>query len=232
MPFATLDTRTRQWELPDSRVVLLSDTVGFLQRLPHHLVASFNATLEEALSVDLILHVVDASHPDARTQMLAVEQTLAGLTRREAEVLVLNKTDLLVDPILLQLLREERTAEMVHLSALTGEGIDRLTSVVTARLDARSAVVEIAIPFADGKSAAATRAAATILTEEIDDEHGCLRITARLTHGALGNLRRALAPDVEVSTVESAADPYAREEASDAMTTLSREEGNSEASGG
>ncbi|MEM8711841.1 MAG: GTPase HflX [Planctomycetota bacterium] len=73
MPFATLDTRTRRWVLPDKRTVLLSDTVGFLQRLPHHLVASFHATLEETLHADLLLHVVDASNPDAAVQMEAVD---------------------------------------------------------------------------------------------------------------------------------------------------------------
>ncbi|MFT7169128.1 MAG: GTP-binding protein HflX, partial [Paracoccaceae bacterium] len=76
MPFATLDTRTRRWVLPDKRTVLLSDTVGFLQRLPHHLVASFQATLEETLHADLILHVVDASNPDADHQMNAVDEVL------------------------------------------------------------------------------------------------------------------------------------------------------------
>ena len=80
MPFATLDTRTRKWILPDRRVVLLSDTVGFLARLPHHLVASFHATLEETLHADLLLHVVDASHPDAPLQMQAVDDVLASIS--------------------------------------------------------------------------------------------------------------------------------------------------------
>ncbi|MEZ5973864.1 MAG: GTPase HflX [Planctomycetota bacterium] len=79
MPFATLDTRTRKWVLPDKRVVLLSDTVGFLQRLPHHLVASVHATLEETLQADLLLHVVDASHPDAAHQMQAVDDARFAL---------------------------------------------------------------------------------------------------------------------------------------------------------
>src|SRR6185503_15116416 len=75
--FATLDTRTRQWALPNGRTVLLSDTVGFLERLPHHLVASFHATLEETLAADLLLHVVDASHPSAEQQIAAVDEVLA-----------------------------------------------------------------------------------------------------------------------------------------------------------
>jgi GTPase len=210
MLFATLDTRTRQWELPDSRVVLLSDTIGFLQRLPHHLVASFQATLEEALSVDLILHIVDASHPDAHTQMIAVEETLAGLTRREADIVVLNKIDLLTDPILLHLLREGRRQEMIHVSARTGEGLDRLTRAVTDRLDARSVLVSISVPVTDGRSAAAVRAAGSLLGEEINEEGTHLLITARLVDDAFGNLRRSLGSGVEVKILEPAADPLSR----------------------
>ncbi len=210
MPFATLDTRTRQWELADGRTVLLSDTVGFLQRLPHHLVASFHATLLEAVNVDLLLHVVDASHPDARTQMAAVEHTLAGLTNREAEVLVLNKMDLVADPILLHLLHEDRRQEVVHASALTGEGLDRLALAVGSRLDARSATVLVSIPLADGRSAAVVRAAGIVLCEETEEEDGRVRLTLRIAENAIGNLRRSLARDVEIEVTQPAAEPYSR----------------------
>ncbi|MEW6072402.1 MAG: GTPase HflX [Planctomycetota bacterium] len=212
MPFATLDTRTRQWELPDGRVILLSDTVGFLQRLPHHLVASFHATLEEATSVDLLFHVVDASHPDARHQMAAVDETLARVTNRHADLLVLNKLDRVADPILLPLLREGRREEVVHISAQTGEGIDRLTRLVTGRLDARTALVVASIPLADGRSAAAARAAGVVLAEELDGSDGRLRLTLRILEGALGNLRRAVSREVAIDVVEPAAEPYARDE--------------------
>ena len=84
MLFETLDTRTRQWKLDDGRTVLLSDTVGFLQRLPHHLVASFHATLEEAVHADLLLHVVDASHPDSAVQLRAVEEVLDSIADRKS----------------------------------------------------------------------------------------------------------------------------------------------------
>ena len=94
--------------------------------LKAHLVASFHATLEEALNVDLMLHVVDGSHPDASVHMRAVEETLAGLTNREADILVLNKVDRVEDPISLQVLREDREQEIVHLSARSGEGLDLL----------------------------------------------------------------------------------------------------------
>ena len=212
MPFATLDTRTRQWKLPDGRTVLISDTVGFLQRLPHHLVASFHATLEEALSVDLLLHVVDASHPDAEVHVRAVGQVLAGLTERVAEILVFNKVDLVLDPIRLQLLVEDPQAEVIHVSAVKGQGIDRLTQAVVRRLDQRSAVVELRLPIGDGKSAAAARAAGVVLKEQADEER--LTLTLKVTEGALGNLRRVVGAGAEFEVLESAAEPYLRMEES------------------
>jgi GTP-binding protein HflX len=212
MPFATLDTRTRKWELHDGRVVLLSDTVGFVQRLPHHLVASFHATLEEALSVDLLVHVVDASHPDAHEQMVAVEKTLAGLTNREADLIVLNKLDLVADPLQLHLLREDRTQPFVHVSARSGEGLDRLDRAVAERVDARSTVVEARLPLADGKSAANLRSAGVLLAEEVEEDTLVLRL--RVLESALGSLRRALDSSVRFRVLEPAREPYYRGELS------------------
>jgi GTPase len=211
MPFATLDTRTRKWRLGDGRVVLLSDTVGFIQRLPHHLVASFHATLEEALNVDMLLHVVDASHPDALQQMAAVEQTLAGLTSREADVIALNKIDQVVDPIRLHLLREGREQVFVHVSAVTGEGLDRLERVVIERLDARSSLIEVSVPVTDGRSIAALRAAGVILSERVDDDL-ILVLRLRLPDGAIGSLRRTLDRQLPFVVVEPAVEPYFRDE--------------------
>ena len=209
MPFATLDTRTRQWRLDDGRTVLLSDTVGFLQRLPHHLVASFHATLEEALNVDLLIHVVDASHPDAAVQMAAVEETLAGLTNREADLIVLNKQDRVDDPIHLQFLRGERRQPFVHVSAVTGEGLDRLNAVVAERLDARSTVVEVRLDVADGRGAAALRGAGVLLAESMEaDDTLVLRL--RMVDGVLGTLRPSLGEGVSVTVLEPAAEPYLR----------------------
>jgi GTP-binding protein HflX len=188
MPFATLDTRTRQWRLDDRRLVLVSDTVGFLRRLPHHLVASFHATLEEALNVDFLLHVVDAAHPDAPIQMRAVEKTLASLTNREADVIVLNKVDQVAEPLHLHLLREDREQELVHLSAKTGEGVERLARVVAARLDARSCVVAIELSLADGRSAAILRGSGVVLSEEIVDGK---RLTLRCASSRARSATRA-----------------------------------------
>ena len=207
MLFATLDTRTRQWRLPDGRLVLLSDTVGFLERLPHHLVASFHATLEETLQADLLIHVVDASHPDAVQQIAAVEKVLGELSHStQAEILALNKVDAVEEPLALQLLARGTRAEVVHVSARTGEGLERLTEAVARRLDQRSATVDVIVPLADGRTAAAVRRNAAVLEEETLGEES-LRLRVRLGEGALGNLRRAAGPAVEFRTLEEPAVP-------------------------
>ena len=211
MPFATLDTRTRQWRLPDSRIVLLSDTVGFLQRLPHHLVASFHATLEETVQADLLLHVVDAAHPDAAVQMAAVSEVLHSLSPAlAADVLVFNKIDRVEDPISLQLLNRDPGQEIVYLSARTGEGIERLTRLVTQRLDERSSLICAHIPVVDGRSIAMVRSLGAVLEESCrsDDK---LSIRMRVSDAALGRLRREVGSKVELEMLgassSSAAEP-------------------------
>jgi len=209
MPFATLDTRTRQWRLSDGRTVLLSDTVGFLQRLPHHLVASFHATLEEALNVECLIHVVDAAHPDAAGQIAAVEETLGGLTRRTADLLVLNKIDLLADPLQAQLLAQGRREEVVRLSAHSGEGLPALEQAVRRRLDQRSPVVEVHLSTSDGRGIAALKAAGTLLEQHLngDDE---LVLRLRILDGALGSLRSSLAQRARFQVLEPASEPFFR----------------------
>ncbi len=210
--FATLDTRTRQWRLPDGRTVLLSDTVGFLQRLPHHLVASFHATLEETLHADLLLHVVDAAHHDAANQIQAVEEVLAGLSWScRAGLVVFNKVDRAEGALALRLLAEEVAEhEVVEISARTGEGIERLTAAVVRRLEERSAVVDVFVPLSDGRSVAAVRRAGGLLEQEtVEDTH--LRLRCRLSSGALGALRRECGADVRFEVREpELRDPLAR----------------------
>ncbi|MBI5435480.1 MAG: GTPase HflX [Planctomycetes bacterium] len=203
MLFATLDTRTRKWKLPDGRTVLLSDTVGFLQRLPHHLVASFHATLEETLHADLLMHVVDASHPEARAQIAAVEKVLTSLSPTlVADLLVLNKVDRVSDPLALELLSADRDCEVVRISAATGEGLDRLTAAVARRVDARSALVEIDVPLADGRSAALVKRASAVLSEEVIDDV-LLRIRMRVSESSLGNLMRSVAKTVRFKVLST-----------------------------
>jgi GTP-binding protein HflX len=217
MPFATLDTRTRQWCLSDGRTVLLSDTVGFVQRLPHHLVASFHATLEEALNVELLLHVVDASHPDAAVQLRAVDETLAGLTSRKAEVLVLNKVDRVEERAAIHVLAKGRPEEVVFVSAHTGEGLERLDAVVRERLDRRSPVVLVRVSAADGQAIAMLKAAGTVLAQTIEEDGSadgmsqlCLRL--RVLDGVLGQLRSSLGGRARFEFVRPAAEPYLRGE--------------------
>lgn len=207
MLFATLDTRTRQWNLSDGRQVLLSDTVGFLGRLPHHLVASFHATLEETLNADLLLHVVDASHPDAAEQLAAVDRVLAELSHTtRAGILVLNKIDSVRDPIELQFLSKDRSERIVHVSAKTGEGIDRLDAAIRQILDARSALLRILLPLADGRLAAHVRRTGVVLEEEVrGDRELVLRV--RMDEGALGNLMRACDGELNYEVLEPPAEP-------------------------
>jgi len=207
MLFATLDTRTRQWTLSDGRNVLLSDTVGFLGRLPHHLVASFHATLEETLNADLLLHVVDASHPDASEQMAAVDEVLRNLSHMtRAGVLVLNKIDGVRDKIELQFLARERRERIVHLSARTGEGVERLDTMIRSILDARSHLLRILLPLANGRLAAQVRHFGLVLEEEVRGDRE-LVLDVRLDEGALGSLMRASEGQLSYEVLEPAAEP-------------------------
>src|SRR5262249_30062246 len=132
--FATLDTRTRRWELGGGRAVLLSDTVGFVRDLPHHLVASFRATLEEAIHSDLLLHVIDASDPDAPAQAEAVEQVLGELGCQDIPILpVLNKMDAVHDESGAYVLAASMQG-VVQISARTGMGIAALRDAVAQRI--------------------------------------------------------------------------------------------------
>ena len=147
--FATLDTRTRLWRLPDGKEVLLSDTVGFIRNIPHHLVASFHATLEEALHADLLLHVVDASDPAAEVMIQTVEDVLSDLGADKIQrLLILNKVDKIRDPIELTLLTRGRDA--IPVSARTGEGIERLEAAVSSIIERTWRTVKVVLPLTNG----------------------------------------------------------------------------------
>jgi GTP-binding protein HflX len=132
--FATLETRTRSWNIPHLGRALLSDTVGFIRDLPHNLVASFRSTLEEARHADLLLHVVDASSPSAEQQIATVNEVLKeiGIDAAKA-VLVLNKVDNLRDRSYLDVLRANHDPA-VSVSALERTGLDQLAKIVAERL--------------------------------------------------------------------------------------------------
>lgn len=149
--FATLDTRTRRWSVPGFGEVLLSDTVGFVRNLPHHLVASFRSTLEEARHADLLLHVVDASNPEAERQIHTVFQVLSDIGIDCSNILlVLNKSDQVEDRSLIDVLRRHYP-DTITISAATGDGIDSLTDAVAARLAGEYVTAEIETSSGNGK---------------------------------------------------------------------------------
>jgi GTP-binding protein HflX len=149
--FATLDTRTRRWNFAGGGHVLLSDTVGFIRNLPHELVASFKATLEEARQADLLLHVVDASSPEAEKQIDAVNAVLAelGLTDHPT-LLVLNQIDKVPDRSFLDVLLA-RHPEAVTISAKSGAGLDRLELAVRESLHEQALDAEVETTVANGR---------------------------------------------------------------------------------
>ena len=148
--FATLDTRTRRWFLPGWGPVLLSDTVGFIRDLPHHLIASFRATLEEATGADLLLHVADAGNPDVVNQIKSAVKVLESLGIDEKDtILVLNKIDT-ADPQRLAALKD-RYPMAVCISAREGSGLDGLTRAVNDLLSREFLTVEVEASIADGR---------------------------------------------------------------------------------
>jgi GTP-binding protein HflX len=137
--FATLDSTTRQMVSPERQVALVTDTVGFIRKLPHHLVASFHSTLTEAVEADLLLHVVDAGAPDFRRQMSAVEEVLEKiLDRPRPTTVVFNKCDRLGDGTAAAGLRAEFPGAFV-ISALSGEGLPELREVLWREAGDRAA---------------------------------------------------------------------------------------------
>lgn len=149
--FATLDTRTRRWQLPGWGPVLLSDTVGFIRDLPHRLIASFKATLEEARQADLLIHVADASNPAALDQIVAVYDVLKELGIEEKDtILALNKVDALEDPLAIEALMN-RYPNAVPISAAKGKGLTQLASKVSHALSRDFLDLEINLSAANGR---------------------------------------------------------------------------------
>ena len=132
--FTTLDPLARRLRLPSGRGVVLTDTVGFLHRLPHHLIEAFQATLEETRDAALILHVIDASHPLAMEHAQAVAEVLKILEITQQPVTVLNKMDLLTAPAAAPIFGEAFPIP-VEISALRGQGIEKLLAVIESSLD-------------------------------------------------------------------------------------------------
>lgn len=150
--FATLDPTTRRVELPAGHWALVTDTVGFIQKLPTQLVAAFRATLEEIAEADLLLHIVDASHPNAREQIKAVEETLLEIDANHIPViLVLNKIDRLPNNEEALQIVSEYPGIVIGISALTGTGISDMLREVERELYERYVPVAVRLPFDQGQ---------------------------------------------------------------------------------
>jgi GTP-binding protein HflX len=189
--FATLDPRVRRLELPGGEAVLLSDTVGFVRKLPTTLVEAFQSTLEVVAESDLLVHVVDASAPDPEGQMQAVRDVLAEIGAGEVpELVAFNKVDRIDDgvaPAVPLDVLQARHPGSVGLSALTGEGIDRFLTALADRLRALESVVELRVPYDRGDVLAALHREGEVLVEAHEDE--ATRVRARLDPAAAARFR-------------------------------------------
>ena len=165
--FATLDTTTRLLELPGKQQMLLTDTVGFIRKLPHHLVEAFRSTLEEAKYADYILHVVDASSPQMEKQMYIVYQTLDMLGVRDKKIVTLfNKMDLLEEG---EILRDFRADQTICISAKTGQGLEDVRMALARLLREDKVLVEETFGYDRMQQLAVIRARGEILREYTPD---------------------------------------------------------------
>ncbi len=184
--FATLDTRTRRWQLPHWGPVLLSDTVGFIRDLPHRLIASFKATLEEARQADLLLHIADASHPSANEQIAAVYNVLEEIGIEEKNTLLaLNKVDVPgaaigVEGIL------NRYPNAIPISARSGEGHLQLAAAVSDALSHAFRDVEVETAVSNGRLMAYLAAHGEILSKRFSNDR--VTIHCRLPQKHLGRI--------------------------------------------
>lgn len=194
--FATLDTRTRRWVPSKGVEVLLSDTVGFVKSLPHQLVASFKATLEEAVNADLLLHIVDVSNSDTLNQIESVNKVLEEIGCRQKPILeVLNKVDVvknISDFDILQTLYPDA----VSISARTGFGLDVLGEMVTAKYKGLELLIRVTASHSNGKVQSFLRAHGNILNEQYSDN--TVLIEAQLGRNQLPDLKHLSPENIEI----------------------------------
>ena len=182
--FATLDPTTRRLALPGGEPVLLSDTVGFVRRLPHGLIEAFKSTLEVASASDLLVHVVDASAFDPNGQIIAVREVLTEIgADKVPELLVINKSDLDPDSAK-RLVHEHRGA--VAFSAFTGDGLNDLLLAIGDRMRALTTVIELLIPYDRGDIVATVHREGEVVSTS--NEETAMRIRARLADASVGRL--------------------------------------------
>jgi len=212
--FATLDTLTREVDVGGGYRFRLADTVGFIRKLPHHLVASFRATLEEARAADLLLHVIDAAHPAWEEQVEVVEKEVRSAEsgvrsenaaiERKRVVYVFNKADLLPDPAAFLASARQRyphsvlTSTTPHSALRTPhwDGVEGLRSALRTSAQALRPTATIRVPMGEGKLLAALHREAEVMREAQVD--GVVEVTARVEAWLLGKLRR-LGIEVEIA---------------------------------
>ena len=166
--FATLDPTTRGLKLPSGQEVLLTDTVGFIRKLPHHLIEAFKSTLEEAKYADMILHVVDVSNPQMDEQMYAVYETLQNLDVKDKVVITaFNKQDRLTE---VPIIRDFKADHIANISARTGQGLDALQSVIEQILRERKIEISRTYSYADAGKIQLIRKYGELLEEEYRED--------------------------------------------------------------
>ncbi len=184
--FATLDPTVRRAQTQDGRPYTLADTVGFVRQLPHQLVEAFRSTLEEAADADVLLHVVDGSHPDPEGQVSAVHEVLADVEATDIlEIIAVNKADLAEPDTLDRLARAY--PEAIIVSARTGAGISELVAAVEAQLPRPDILVDVLLPYDRGDLVSRVHAEGEVVAEEHNGEG--TRLTAKVSpdlHGTLG----------------------------------------------
>ena len=199
--FATLDTKTSVCKLENGEKILMSDTVGFIKKLPHHLVSSFKATLEEARNTDLLLHVADISSTVIHNQIEAVNSVLKELgCDKNPTIMVFNKVDAVKEDAIIPLLRS-RYKDCVMISAKTHQGIEDLKRKIVEMLEKDFVDVELSCSAANGKLIAYLHEHARILSSRFDDERATFRL---LMEDKLIHKLRMLEDGIQIKeTVES-----------------------------
>ena len=191
--FATLDPTVRRAESADGRVYTLTDTVGFVRNLPHELIEAFRSTLEEVAGADLVLHVVDAAHPDPLGQVAAVRAVLADIpgALEVPELIVLNKVDL-VDAVALAALRT-RLPGAIEVSARSGEGIEEMRSRIEAMLPRPDRPVDVVVPYSRGDLVSRVHADGEI--DAVEYVEAGTRVVARVDPALAAELEAASEPE-------------------------------------
>jgi len=194
--FATLDTRTRKWSPARGVEVLISDTVGFVRNLPHQLVASFKATLEEAINADLLLHIVDVANPDALNQLESVKNVLAEIGCSDMPILeVLNKVDVVRSISDLEML-QTLYPDAVSISAKIGFALDKLCEAVTAKYKGGEILLRVTSSQSNGKVQSYLRAHGRVINEQYLDSS--VLIDAKLGRNQLLALKQLHPEAIEV----------------------------------